>query len=331
MKRRVVGAAILLVVGLAIWAVRAVLAPSLQPVESLRLAVSPQIMSALVYVAADKGFFRAEGLDVTLETYPFGKDALAKVMEGQADVATVAEVPVMWAVLKGGQPTVFAIIQSTDHDITVVARNDAGISRPADLAGKRVGVVLGTNHEYFLDLFLGVNKIDPDSVTIVPVSMSDGADAVISGRVDALSSWVSARLAVQAAMPGKIVSFPSEGIYTELWTLAAQPEFLKTRPEAVRRLLRALIRAERFAAVNRQEAVAIVAPYIKLDKALVNQVWDEFGFSVSLDQTVLVHMEGEARREIKKMPGTNMPDFLKHISADGLRAVESGRVTIILP
>lgn len=320
-----------LIAALSVWGIGALIGRSPFPTEALRLAISPQIMSALVYVAMDKGFFRAEGLDVTLETYPFGKDALAKVVAGEADVATVAEVPVMWSVLKGGQATVFSIIQATDHDVTVIARKDAGIEKPADLVGKRVGLVHGTNHEYFFDLFLGINKIDPASIIIVPVSMSDGADALIGGRIDALSSWVSARVTAQAAMPGGIVSFPSDGIYTELWTLAALPDFLKARPEAVRRLLRGLIQAERFAAANRQEAIAIVAPYIKLPPAMVDQVWDEFGFGVSLDQSLLIHMEGEARREIKKMPGTRMPDFLRHISADALRALDPGRVTIILP
>ncbi|MDO8605851.1 MAG: ABC transporter substrate-binding protein [Phaeospirillum sp.] len=322
---------VLACLALAVWGVRALTGPSALPVETLRLAVSPQIMSALVFIAADKGFFRAEGLDVTLESFPFGKDALAKVIEGQADVATVAEVPVMWALLKGSRASVFSTIQATDHDITVIARKDAGIRSPADLAGKRVGLVRGTNHEYFLDLFLGVNKIDPAGITYVPVSMDDGAEALISGRIDALASWVSARLIVQRAMPDGTISFPSDGIYTELWTLAAQPEFLESRPEAVRRLLRALIRAETFAAANRSEAVSIVAPYIKLDRALVDQVWNEFGFSVSLDQSLLVQMEGQARREIRKMPEASMPDFLKHISAEGLRAVEPSRITIILP
>ena len=257
--------------------------------------------------------------------------ALAKVLNGEDDVATVAETPVMWSVLKGAHPTIFAAIEASDRDVSVVARTDAGVRMPADLAGKRIGMVPGTNHEYFLDLFLGVNKIAPASVTIVPVTMADGADALASGRIDALSSWVTARARLRAAIPDQIVIFPNDGIYLELWTLTARPEFLKARPETARRLLRALIAAERYTAAHRADAIAIVAPHIGLDTAAVERIWDDFGFNVSLDQSVVANLEGEARHEIKNRPGAAGPDFFKNISADALTAVDPGRVTIILP
>ena len=330
MKRPLITAIAVVCVGLALWGLRVLSPLPSAPSETLRLAISPQIMSALVYVAESKGFFRSEGLEVTLEEHEWGKDALASVIAGKADVATVAEVPVMRAVLNGSQPTVFSNIQATDHDVTVIARKASSIQSPADLVGKRVGLVRGTNHEYFLNLFLTANGIDPTKITVVPISLKTGADELIAGRIDALASWAGARVAVATAMPDGIVSFNADGLYTELWVLAAMPEFLKARSKAVRMLLRALIQAEQFTREHRQEAIAIVARNIKMDDAQVNSIWDQFGFSINLDQTLLVQLEGEARF-VTKEPGGRLPDFLRHISVDDLRAVAPNRVTIIVP
>lgn len=331
LNRRIVVASLALLAGLALWQLGQRENPPARTVEPLRLAVSPQIMSALVYIAADRGYFRDEGVDVTIQTYPFGKDCLAKVVTGEADIATVAEVPVMRALVEKRPVSVFATIQSTDKDVAVIARTDSGIRTPADLAGKRIGLVAGTNHEYYLGLILAINQIDPSAVTIVPVTMDNGADALISGRIDALSSWITARLIIRAAMPEKTVSFASEGIYTELWTLAIRSDALAERSEALRRLLRALIRAEAFAAESRAQAVAIVAPRVGLSVEMADSIWDDIGLRVGMDQSLVLHMEGEARRELQGKPDARIPDFLNSISVKDLTAIEPGRVTITVP
>ena len=121
--------------------------------EPLVLATTPYPGAALAFVAVAKGHFESEGLKVTLQSHPSGKAALEAVIAGNADVATVAELPVALAVVKGQPVTILATL-STQNDYGVVGRVDRGISDPASLKGKRIASSIATSGDFFLDAML---------------------------------------------------------------------------------------------------------------------------------------------------------------------------------
>jgi ABC-type nitrate/sulfonate/bicarbonate transport system substrate-binding protein len=67
------------------------------PPEKLVIAVADSLLGVPLWVAQGQGFFAAEGLDVNLVRYPTGKPALDALLRGEAQVATVAETPIMFA------------------------------------------------------------------------------------------------------------------------------------------------------------------------------------------------------------------------------------------
>ncbi len=69
--------------------------------EPVIVAVSQQPLSAPVYIAYEEGYFRDEGLAVTLQPFWAGKDAFQSVLDGKAQIATVAETPIAFARLAG--------------------------------------------------------------------------------------------------------------------------------------------------------------------------------------------------------------------------------------
>ena len=71
------------------------------PPQKIAVAYTYQPQSALIHVAVAKGFFAEEGLDVQSQLYTYGKAALQSLLEHKSDIATVAETPVMFSVLKG--------------------------------------------------------------------------------------------------------------------------------------------------------------------------------------------------------------------------------------
>jgi NitT/TauT family transport system substrate-binding protein len=101
------------------------------PVQKLRIALPLVPHAALLHIAAAKGYFTEEGLDVTLALTSHGKAALDLVTQGQADLAAAAEVPFVISVLKGEPLAIVATVVSVSNVAEVVARRDRGARRSA--------------------------------------------------------------------------------------------------------------------------------------------------------------------------------------------------------
>ena len=91
-----------------------------------------------------------------------------------------------------------------------------------------------------------------------------------------------------------------------------------------------MIQAERYAERNPAKAKAIVKTGLNLDADYVDTAWAQNQFTVSLDQSLIVAMEDEARWMIGNnlTSGKPAPNFLDLISADGLRTARPGSVMI---
>lgn len=94
------------------------------PPEKVTIAYSATADVILAAIAKVRDFYREEGLEATARLHPYGRPALQDVLEGKADVATVAETPVMFAIMKGERISVIATIQTTNQGNAVVARRD---------------------------------------------------------------------------------------------------------------------------------------------------------------------------------------------------------------
>ena len=301
------------------------------PPEKITIAYATHLNAVLVHIAFAKGLFKEEGLDATPQPHAFGKPALQMVLDGKADIATAADTPIMFAVMDGRKIAILAVIDSSDRNLGIVARRDRGISRPSDLKGKTIGITLGTGGDFFTETFLIVHGIDRKQVTIIDLKQDEMAAALATGKVDAASSWHPFLTQLQKDLGTKGLTFYSETIYTEAFCVAAGQDFVKQRPEAVKKVLRALIRAEAFLKQHPEESRRLVAEFIKVDKALLDEIWDIYNFRVTLDQALLVDLEDQTRWAIKNRLTTprDMPNYLDFIYVDGLRAVKPEAVRII--
>jgi ABC-type nitrate/sulfonate/bicarbonate transport system substrate-binding protein len=298
--------------------------------EKLTIAVAPIPMSAPIYVAADRGYFRQEGLDVSIEPYAVGKDALAAVLSGKADLATVAETPVMFAVMGGGQLFVIATICDSEKDLAIVARKDRGISQPADLKGKMIGVTPGTTADFFLESFFDFHNVPKKSTKTIPLKPAEMLPALSVGRVDAVATWEPVIGNARAELGEKVQTYYATGFYRETWNIVAAPDLVKKRPEVVKKMLRALVSAERFIVEQPVEAREMVASSLRVDKEILAATWSDLYFRIALEQSLLVNLENQARWAIrnKLVAETKVPNFMESLYPVGLKTVHPEAVAI---
>jgi ABC-type nitrate/sulfonate/bicarbonate transport system substrate-binding protein len=299
--------------------------------ETFTFAYAAIPHASLVHIAFAKGFFADEKLKIHPQPHAFGKLALDAVLEGKADLATVAEVPVMFAILDGKKIRIMAVIETSDRDNAIIARKDMGIAKPRDIKGKTVGVAMGTSGEFFLDSFLTAQGIYRHEINIANMTPEQMQEGLLTKKIAAASLWNPTLYLCKKALGENAMVFFGEELYTEIFCVAADPVFVKKRPESLKKVLKALIRAEDFVRQHPGEAQDLVANVIKMDKPILRSIWGDYRFKVSLDQSLIVSLEDESRWAIQNrlVKSRSMPNYLDSIHTDALSSAGLGRVRII--
>ncbi len=155
---------------------------------TLQLKWVTQAQFAGYYVAKDKGFYKAEGLDVTIK--PGGPDvAPAQVIAGGGADVILDWMPSALASREKGLDLV-NIAQPFKHSgMELTCRKDAGIKTPADFKGKTLGVWFYGNEYPFLSWMskLGLKTNGgPDGVTVLKQGFN--VDPILQGQAACVST-----------------------------------------------------------------------------------------------------------------------------------------------
>lgn len=295
-------------------------------------AAFPGLAGVPVSIAMDKGFFRSEGLDVSLDaTYAGGSAILDAVADGRVDFGVTSETSFMQAVLAGKDIATIATVLRADRNLALVARKDRGIGSGKDLRGKTIGVTPGSNGEYFLDLVLLGQGISRDDVRAVALRPDEMLAAILDGKTDAIATWDPEAFFARKRLGENAVVFYEEDLYTATFLVSARKDFLRDRPETAKRVVRALLRVSDLASREPTALRAYVAKYFKIEEALLDGLTAQYDFRVSLDQSVLLVLENQARWAMKRNMASakTLPDFLDRLDTRSLDAVRPEAVTII--
>ncbi|MGM9483422.1 ABC transporter substrate-binding protein [Roseateles sp. NT4] len=294
----------------------------------LVIAVGDSTLFAPMQLAAQEGYFAAEGLEVQVIGCVNGRRCLKHLTDGEAQVATVADTPLVFALHAGHRFDIIATFGSSARDASLIARTDRGISKPADLAGKRIGVVRGTSAHYFTNVFLLVNGVPRDSVNLVFIDPNRGGDPLLRGEVDAAGLYRPAGPHTLEQLGAKGVQLPTLRPYTVMVNLVAQPGLSQ---DTLLRLLKATRRG--VALINDQPARAheLLAARWKVDVRNAASQLDGYDFRLGLDQNLLSTLEAESRWAIREglVEGRTVPDYLELMRVEPLRALDPRAMTII--
>ncbi|MBJ6726832.1 NrtA/SsuA/CpmA family ABC transporter substrate-binding protein [Geomonas sp. Red875] len=300
-------------------------------VEPVTLAIATLPDTALCQIALSRGYFAAEGLDVTPHLHRYGKPALEDVLQRKADIATVAETPIIHSIMNGDRISVIATIATSKRSNAVVARRDRGIPTFEQLRGKTIAATLGTTSEFFLHSYLIAHGIPVAAVRIVNLDAESIPDALARGDVDAASTLSPyTTIAAQALGTGS-VTFEDPDVFRANFTMVATPEFVRAHPGMVTKVLKALLRAEDFARNRPAEAQRIVADFTGQQGEFLRDYWNQAHLAVTLDQALLLSLEDESEWLLRKGGAREkaVPNYLDYLYLDGLKSVKPAAVTII--
>jgi NitT/TauT family transport system substrate-binding protein len=299
--------------------------------KKVRVAVTPWPASASLYIAQEKGYFRDEGLEATLQDVASGHLGLADLLAGKADFAAAADTPIAHAAVFGKPVVVVATICEIERAILIIARKDRGVSTAGDLKGKTIGMVAGSASEFFLHIYLTTAYIHPKSVRIVDVAPERAVQALLTGEVDAVSIWAPHTTVLQDKLGSNGVILHEPGLYNMSWNILNAKDLTQRDPEVIARFLRAILRADRMIAERPDEARAITAKKCGMDIATLEKEWSNFDFTTHLDHALILNLEDQSRWMIGKKAGSERkaPNIMDHVYTKGLIAVHPGAVRLV--
>lgn len=299
--------------------------------ETVRLGIALQPLVTLAIIAHERGFFSQEGLDVPVQYYPSGKAALEAMFAGEVEIATVAETPIVFSSFKRNDFRIFTTIGTSRDEQRIIARKDRGVNKPADLKGKRLATQQGSAVHFFLHLFLLQHGMSENDITLSFKKVEELPEALASGEIDGFALREPFIAEAKKLLGEKAIVFEAPGLYAMTFHLVAANEYIRGNPELLKKMLRALLGAERFVKERPGEAQKIVAARLKITDREMTERWPDIGMRVSLDQSLLLGLEDEARWMIQLglTDKKETPNFLNFLYLDGLDAIKPMAITVI--
>jgi NitT/TauT family transport system substrate-binding protein len=145
---------------------------------------------AAYWVALDKGYYKARGLDVELQNSKGSGDSIAKIDTGRADLGLADAVVVIPRVAQGAKiKIVGAVFDNTP--LNIWTRKDAGIATPKDLEGKTLAAPPGDAQRQLFPAFARINGLDAGKVKWLTIEPAAKFVALAEKRADAVPDYTT--------------------------------------------------------------------------------------------------------------------------------------------
>ncbi len=238
---------------------------------SLALDWYPNANHAGLFLAQERGYFAAAGLEVELYTPSDPAVVLQTVGAGRDDFGISYQTDVLLA--RAEDAPVVSVAALVQHPLMgIMALQSSGIARPADLAGKTIGYPGIPSQRAFLQTMLETDGASMDDIDLIDVEFNL-VPSVISGRVDAaMGAYWSHEpiLAEQEGYPVDMMRVEAWGVpdYYEL-VLVASEEKVQNDADLIEVLLDAVGHGYLDALADPDAAIAAMkSAYPELDEAV---------------------------------------------------------------
>jgi NitT/TauT family transport system substrate-binding protein len=268
--------------------------------------VLPNPKHALFYPALKQGYFAEQGLDVTIESSKGSADAIQNVASGAAAFGFADASAVVLGRSRDIPVTLVAMVHYKTL-MSIITRATSGISRPADLVGKKIASTSGDAVRTVMPAFARLNGFDGEKVNFITVNQPAKASMLMAGQVDGVCDYVSAlpvyREAAKAAnLELCALEYANYGLDIYSNGIIVHDDTLRSDPALVKSFVRAIAQGLDFATAQRPQTVRIFREYQpKFSEAVTHE-----GLDIAADHLLVreVYSDGIGSMSANKMERT---------------------------
>jgi NitT/TauT family transport system substrate-binding protein len=205
---------------------------------------------AWFFLAQDKGYFKAEGLEVEFDQGDGSPGAPTKVASGAYD-AGFGDLPtvIQLAAQRPAEAPLGVYMMYSNPPYVIAVKKSSGIAKPKDLEGKTIGGPANDGALRLWPAFAKIAGIDTSKVKIENMAANLREQMLQRGQIDAAfgflqTIWFSAKaIGIDPAKELTFISYADHGLPLYSNTVVVSKKLAKEKPEAVRGLVRAINKA----------------------------------------------------------------------------------------
>jgi len=217
--------------------------------------------AAPFFVAIDKGYYKAEGLNVSIDPGAGSVEGINRVASGAYEVG-FADINslVKYRDNPRNLPVKAVMMVYDTPAFSIVSLKKNGIAKPKDLEGKVLGAPAPDGAYAQWPIFVQANKIDASKVKIENIGFPVREPMLAQGRVDAITGfWFSSYMNLKAngVKDDDIVVLHMRDYGVDLYgnVIIANPDFMRFSPKAVSGFVKATIRGIQDTLANPDAAI----------------------------------------------------------------------------
>lgn len=292
--RTAAGASAVLLVGSQLPELAYAAAPELSEVTAFGV-IDAQI-SAQQIVAAKKGFFSDQGLNVTNRLVQSGPDIGPLIAGGSAPLSFETNITVISVASNDVPAVIVGTLANIAGTQAVVGRKDLVLNSAKDLEGKKIGMVRGAGVLIAFRKMAADLGVDLNKVQFLNIAPADQIAALEKGDIDAMACWepwVTQGITnggnllfsgTRSALPDNPGPVSWMDFHT---TVQVTRDFLDANPNTIKSLLAGLQTATDFVNSNRDETLDILTKELNIPRDQLAQMMDRNKYSMVVDDSFL--------------------------------------------
>jgi NitT/TauT family transport system substrate-binding protein len=254
---------------------------------SFKMGVEPWVGYGPWWIAAEKGIFKKNGLDVTVINFNQDSDINAAFASDKIKVANIATHTAIKMVGNNGLALNGIVLLDESHKADAIL--SSGIVKSiADLKGKKVAFEEGTTSDLLLRAALKANNMTMDDITVVYMPASDAGLALMSNQVDAAVTYEPYISTVQAKADGIQILYSGEdapGLISDIAVIKS--EYMTAHPEVKEKLKKVWDETMAYWKENQEEGNKILAEKSGIAIADMPVILEGLKYFTSDEQTKL--------------------------------------------
>ncbi len=221
-------------------------------------------------LGVEKGFYKAEGIDLTIGEGQ-GSGRAVQIVGAKSDTFGLSDGASVIAGVTKGAPIIAVMGIMNKSPFAIISRADANVRTVKDLEGKSIAATTGEAGLTIFPAIIQNNKLNADAIKFVRVDGAGKLVAMLEKRVDAMLGGLENQslILVQRGLAVTNIAYSDVGANTLGLVIHVHKETLEKNPKLVQGFVRATQKAIAYAEKNPDEAIAaLVKIKPDLDKGL---------------------------------------------------------------